>query len=159
MTDISNKKFSIEFVLKATKSTKDYEFFAGVPVDMRNKKYNRWREMYKAGLFRCKMCGKEAAYMRLVKCNGNGSIHKKSGATKHNFQLFDKTNVPMTFDHWIPKSFLKRKQLFFKAKENLVMMCKPCNRFKADAVPHNWKDCYRRMELNYDPLTYNYNGI
>ena len=125
-----------------------YVWVKGHPVDAKRMKYKIWRELYNSGNLKCKCCGTAVASIKLVKCTGGvkgGSIHE-SGETKYTFFMYAKNNFQMTLDHWIPKSFMKKKtNLDWRITGNLVLMCRKCNEVKGDLVPFNWQTQYVRL--------------
>lgn len=144
-----SEKADLDYVLNhLTTQKKNYVYFNNQPVDNRRKKYWLWRKWYNEGNLKCKCCGSEVAEIRAIKCRGEGSLHAKSGKVKYSFKLYSKDGIEMTFDHWIPKSFLRKMKLDWKTPENLVLMCKRCNTFKADMIPLYWQSQYALMHIN-----------
>ena len=138
----------IDYILnELTNQTASYIFHNGNPVDIRRKKYWLWRKWFNDGNLKCRCCGIEATEIRDIKCSGDGSLHKPSRLKKHNFKLFNKDGGQMTLDHWIPKSFLRKKGFDWKSPYNLVLMCNKCNVLKADMIPANWESQYALMHL------------
>jgi 5-methylcytosine-specific restriction endonuclease McrA len=142
-------KADLDYILNHLTTQKtDYVFFNNHPVDKRRKKYWLWRKWYNEGNLKCKCCGSEVAEIRANQCHGSGMIHQETGLVKYSFKIYNKDGIEMTFDHWIPKSFLRKKRLDWKTPQNLVLMCKACNAFKADMIPFNWQTQYVLMHLN-----------
>jgi len=135
----------LEDVFNATESNCNYVFMFGNPIDNRRPKYRIWKKMHDEGRLKCKCCGSPVHRVKLVPCKGAGSIHKPTEKIKYTFKLYSKDGGEMTFDHWIPKSFLKKRSLHWNCQNNLVLMCKKCNKFKADMVPYNWIQQYVKM--------------
>lgn len=137
---------SIDILLSLFRVKRDnkYVFINGNPIDMRNRKYGRWLRLYQAGKLKCKCCGVKPDRIEIVRCKGHGKWHE-SGKHKHHLKLFAGKDE-MTFDHWVPKSFLRKKtNLCYRAESNLVLMCESCNRIKADLVPYHWQKQYAIM--------------
>lgn len=130
------KMLTFHYVLNILTTKKsDYVFYDGKPIDRRRHKYCLWRRWYKNGPIKCRCCSSKAIHIKLIKCEGPGSIHKESGETKYTFKLFDRSKTEITVDHWIPKSFLKKKRIKGGINNNLVPMCRKCNKLKAFMIP------------------------
>ena len=123
----------------------DYLMYKGKAIDLRNRKYKIWRKLFAEGRFNCQSCKTPVDDIRLEKCKGAGSIYKLDGSTKYTFMIYGNNKV-MTIDHWIPKSFLRHNGLNWNLLDNLVIMCTKCNKFKANLIPFNWKELYRKMD-------------
>jgi 5-methylcytosine-specific restriction endonuclease McrA len=137
----------IAFIINhLTSQGKDYVIFKGHPIDSRNRKFKIWRKLLNEDQLRCHSCKTKVAEIRLVKCKGAGSIYKPNGQIKHTFKLYNNKGIEMTIDHLIPKSFLRRNGLSWNMLDNLVLMCQPCNKFKGDSIPYNWREMYNRMK-------------
>ena len=139
----------IDEVLKLTDTNEPYIYVDGKPIDARRPKYKMWKRMKDKGLLKCKCCGSEVADVRLVKTKGAGSIHKETGDIKYTFFLVNQEGSKMTFDHWIPKRFLKKKHIDSKVPHNLVLMCFECNQLKANMIPANWQAQYAINTLRW----------
>ena len=137
--------FDLNYILnEITTLNDDYAFVDNKPIDIRRKKYKLWRKLFNTGQLKCKCCGCKATEIRLIKCWGAGSIYKKNGNIKHTFKLFNESGEEMTIDHWVPRSFLKKLKMNWKIEHNLVLMCRACNKFKADMIPLYWKECMKK---------------
>lgn len=138
--------YSIEDVLYNIifgECTDRYTFIKDRPVERRRKKYKRYRNLHQRDMLKCKCCGRKAYRFKFVRCIHDGKIHKPTGLNKYTFILVDRYNSPMTFDHWIPMDFLKKRNLI-KYEKNIVLMCRKCNGIKGDLVPFNWKELYKK---------------
>lgn len=132
-------------MLKSKKKSKGYVFINDHPVDTKRPKYRKWIQLFRKNKLECSLCGSKAVKMKLVECTSDGYIHVPSGKTKHTFFLIDQYGVKMTFDHWIPKSFLKNNNIDDRV-DNYILMCETCNRLKGDMVPLHWKIQYNKMK-------------
>lgn len=136
----------INYVLNClTRCNENYAFYKNHPIDIRRRKFKIWRKMFSEGTLQCHACKATVTEIRLIKCTSDGSIHKPTGKTKHTFKLFGDRGQEMTIDHWIPKSFLRKRKLHWNMMDNLMLMCEDCNKFKSDIIPHNWQELYDKM--------------
>lgn len=140
-----HEKFFKHVINELTNQGSDYVFLNGHPIDIRTRKFKLWRKMLAEGNLRCHFCKTPVTEIKLVVCRGSGKIYKPTGVTKRTFKLYGGNGREMTLDHLIPKSFLRKNGLNWNMIDNIVLMCSPCNHFKADAIPANWKEMYNRM--------------
>lgn len=132
---MSNRNFQLQYIFdKVTLTDKNYVFIDGHPVDTRSPKYNRFKYWFEFDQLYCFSCLKEATHFKLVKCKGDGSIHKPTGQIKHTLKLYSVYDTVFTFDHWYPRWFLKYNNLK-NTITNQVPMCKQCNREKWGVLP------------------------
>lgn len=156
-----NKQIQLSYAFNAVINThKKYVFIGGHPVDTRSPKYKRFKQWFDEDKLYCFACHKKATHFKLVKCKGDGNIHKPSGQIKQTLKLYSDDDTVFTFDHWYPRWFLKYHNLK-NTINNQVPMCKTCNREKWGVLPfagrYN-KTFYipRLEEKNEQRSTYNW---
>lgn len=131
-------------------SYSNYIFILGHPVDTTVRKYAKYFEFFDKGEDQCFICGKKIDHFKLIKTNGAGSIHKPTGLIKYTLKPYTEDNIPITIDHWYPKSFLKHYKLKTNF-DNHIVMCRDCNKEKENIIPlAGWyKSKFRIPELRY----------